>query len=101
MEGGGACSLTQVSSSVLWTFLKTGNETAEATFLGEMLLECSGFIHCVYNGTGLKGHALGPLQSGDVTFSEQTLNKVSGFLCPKTAKLSALIGPLTALYFRN
>jgi hypothetical protein len=95
------CTATQVSTSALIEILKNGSETGEVKGTAEVLVECSGFIHCVYNGTGLNGSAEGSLGSGHTTITKQTVNKVSGFLCPKTATLDILTESLTALYIRN
>jgi hypothetical protein len=101
-EGGTTkCSATQTSTSALIEILKNGSEKAEIKGTAEVLVECSGFIHCVYNGVGLVGAAEGSLGSGHTTITKQTTNKVSGFLCPKTATLDILTESLTALYIRN
>jgi hypothetical protein len=101
-EGGTTtCSAVQTSSSALLEALKSGSETAEVKFSYELLMECAGFIHCVYNGVGLKAAEEGSLGSGHITIGKQTVNKVSGFLCPKTATLDVLWESLTALYIRN
>jgi hypothetical protein len=100
-EIGSACTATELSSSALINVLKTGAETGTVTGKGEVLVECGILIHCVYDGTGLAGAAQGSLGNGHVTITKQTLNKVSGFLCPKTATLDILTGSLTSLYIRE
>jgi hypothetical protein len=97
----GECkSVVQTSASALISVLKTAVELGEVTGEAEVLVECVG-IHCKYNGVGLKGHAEGSLGSGHTVITKQTVNKVSGFLCPKTATLDITTGSLTSLYIRN
>jgi hypothetical protein len=85
--------------------LKTAHELGEVTGNGEVNAHCGFFINCTYNGEGLSGHALGPLLStpanGQVRIEEQTTHKVSGSLCPETAKLDLLTTPLSATYIIN
>jgi hypothetical protein len=92
------CTATEVSSSASLNVLRNGIEKAEVTGTSEVLVECAGFIHCVYNGTGLKGAAEGSLGAGTTTISKQTVNKVRGFLCPKTATLDITTTPLVSTY---
>jgi hypothetical protein len=95
------CEVTEESEDALIEVLKTAHELAEITGKGEVRVHCGIFINCVYNGTGLKGHGLGPLLSeelkGDIKISEQVTNRVSGF-CPETAKLDILTTPLEHTY---
>ena len=96
------CEATEVSTSALIKALKKGHELAEVKGIAEVLVKCGKVLHCVYNGTGIVGHGLGPLLStktnGDVTVTEQTVNHVSGTLCPATSKLDIVTTPLEALY---
>jgi len=82
--------------------LREGHELAKVTddeF--EVLTQCGG-LHCVYNGVGLIGHALGPLLAplghSDVTYTEQEVTKVSGFLCPNNTKLTTVQKSLVPVY---
>jgi hypothetical protein len=100
-ESGGACTAKELSTSALIEVLKTGSETGSVTGNGEVLVECGALIHCVYNGVGLEGSAQGALGNGHVTITKKTVNKVSGFLCPKTATLDILTGSLVPLYIRE
>ena len=96
------CEAKEVSTHALITALKKGHELAEVKGSAEVLVKCGKLLHCVYNGTGLVGHALGPLLStetnGDVTIKDQSTTKVSGTLCPNTAKLDLVTTPLEPLY---
>jgi hypothetical protein len=98
------CTVYEKSIESLIEVLKLGHETADVSGEGEVSVRCGFFISCTYNGIGLLGSAKGPLLSaeanpnGEVTISEQTTNKVSGILCPETAKLDIAITPLEAVY---
>ena len=83
--------------------LKLGHETADVTIEWLITVACAGFISCRYNGVGLVGTGAGPLLStnlanGHVIFSEKTLNKENGALCPSTAKLDLNLHPLIPTY---
>jgi hypothetical protein len=97
-----SCTATEENGPAEIKVLKEGSELAKVTGEGLVHLVCSGFINCRYNGTGLKGHGLGPLTSsetnGSTTLSEQTTNKESGALCPSTAKLDITTTPLEPTY---
>lgn len=101
IRGSEGCTATEVSSDALRIRLRTGHETGEETIEVEFKIRCGIFINCVYNGENLKGTVTGPLLStfanGDVTFTEQTLNKVSG-ICPATGKLDISMMPLDGVY---
>jgi len=98
---GGECkSVTEVSTDSLLEVLKTGEEEAEVTFTGEVLMECIG-LHCVYNRKGLSAAAEGSLGSGHAVIEKQQLSKVSGLLCPKLLQLDITAGWLTELFIRN
>lgn len=86
--------------------LKLGHEKADVTYEFSLLVECGGFIECEYDGEGLMGTAKGPLlateTNGEVSISEQNLNKTGeGFLCPKTTKLDIVTTPLAATYITS
>jgi hypothetical protein len=92
--------IKETSSGGLLKVLRTGSETGEVTGEGfEVLVECGG-LHCVYNASGLKGTASGALAggTGEVSIVNQTVNKVSGFLCPSTAELTTHSKPLSSTY---
>jgi hypothetical protein len=99
---GSSCTVTEVSTESTIKVLRTAHELGEVTGSGEVNAHCGFFINCTYNGEGLNGHALGPLLStpanGQVRIEEQTTHKVSGSLCPETAKLDLLTTPLSATY---
>lgn len=98
------CTVVEMSIESLLKVLKLGHETADVTGEGEVSVHCGFFIWCTYNGENLWGAAKGSLLSteanpnGEVTISEQTTQKVSGLLCPETAKLDIAIAPLEAVY---
>jgi hypothetical protein len=99
------CSVVEVNGPAVITVLKLGHELADVTGKGETKLTCAfGFIKCVYNGTGLTGHGLGPLlassANGEIRLEEQKTNIVSGS-CPKEAFLDLLTTPLTATYISS
>jgi hypothetical protein len=97
-----SCTATEENGPAEIKVLKEGSELASVTGEGLVHLVCSGFINCRYNGTGLKGHGLGPLTSsetnGSTTLSEQSTAKESGTLCPSTAKLDITTTPLEPIY---
>jgi hypothetical protein len=100
-----SCTLTEVSTDSLLEVLKESHETAKETIEGEVQAKCGFFLNCKYNGEGLKGTVKGPLlatsENGEVTVSEQALHKVSGALCPETAKLDIATMPLEKVYLAS
>jgi hypothetical protein len=96
------CTITEVSAHSVVKILRTEHETGEATSEGEIEVICSGFISCVYSTNELLATVKGPLlaeqENGEVSIQEQTIKKVKGFLCPKTAKLDITTTPLEATY---
>jgi hypothetical protein len=97
-------SVTEVGTpGGLLSILREGLELATVTGSEfEVLVECAG-LHCIYKAEGLKGHALGPLlfkpeTNGNVTITNQPVQKVSGFLCPTTSKLTTTQLPLEKIY---
>lgn len=99
------CTRTEISAGGLFKVLRTGNETAEVVGEGtEILVQCGGGLHCVYDLEGITGQIEGPLLAGGngkLTFARTALHKVSGLLCPKEAYLTALFTPLEALYVKS
>jgi hypothetical protein len=97
------CTATEENGPAEIVVLKEGHETASIEGEGEVKVVCTG-ISCKYNGEGLIGTGKGPLlavtekTNGEVSISEQTTNKVSGLLCPATAKLDITTTPLEATY---
>jgi hypothetical protein len=99
----GSCEVKEEKGPAHLDLLKTGHELAEVTGKGLVHVKCGSSLDCIYVGTGLVGHALGPLLSelktGDVSISEATTEKeAGGFLCPKTSKLDIRTHPLEAEY---
>ncbi len=101
-----SCTVTQQGATPVITVLRLGHELADVTGKGEVKLSCLfGFIKCVYNGTGLEGHGLGPLLSsgsanGEIRIEGKETHKVSGE-CPASAFLDLLTAPLTATYISS
>ena len=97
------CSVTEQSLFSTINLLALGHELADVTGEGQVKITCIlGFMKCVYNGTGLKGHGLGPLLSsgsvnGEVRIEGQQTHIFSG-VCPNDAFLDLLIAPLTLIY---
>jgi hypothetical protein len=99
------CTVVEQSASSTIKVLKLGHELADVTGEGQVKLTCAfGFIKCVYNGVGLKGHGLGPLLSeetnGEVRLEEAETHIVSGS-CPEKAFLDILTTPLTKTYIKS
>lgn len=98
----GSCSVTETSENALMEISKLGHEKADVTYEYSWLVECGGFIECEYNGEGLMGTAKGSLlateTNGEISVQGQVLNKIGGFLCPKTTKLDIVTTPLNATY---
>lgn len=97
-----SCTITEESGPAELEALKEGHETASVTGESLVHVECSG-LNCRYNGAGLKGIAKGwwlssgaGYELGEITISEQSLNKESGLFCPSSSKLSVKITPLIA-----
>jgi len=102
---GAGCAVEEINGPATIEVLKTAHELAGVTGEGEVKVTCLfGFIKCVYNGTGLSGHGLGPLLStetnGEVRLEEQKTTKVSG-TCEPEAKLDILTTPLAATYISS
>jgi len=89
--GCGKCTISEESGPYVLSLSKLGHETADVTAKGELHVVCSGTIDCYYNAEGLEGTAKGPLLSaeanGEISFAGKELHKVTGTLCPTTAKL--------------
>jgi hypothetical protein len=100
-----SCTVTEVNGPAKFEFLKLGHEAADYTLELELHLVCGELFNCTYNGVGLKGMTKGPLlsveASGETSLSNQTLNKVSGFLCPSTSKIDFLLFTLLATHITN
>lgn len=99
-----SCEVKELSSGGLLSVLETAEELAEVTGSAfQVLFKCNLFIHCVYNMEGLNGHLLGALKatSGHITFTKQSLTKVSGLFCPSKANLDALFESLGAVYLAS
>lgn len=100
-----SCSVVEQNGPAVITVLRLGHELADVTGKGEVKLTCLfGFVKCVYNGTGLQGHGLGPLlaaqPNGEVRIEGQKTNIVSGS-CPAEAFLDLLTTPLAATYISS
>jgi hypothetical protein len=100
-----SCSVVEQGGPSVITVLRLGHELADVTGKGEVKLTCLfGFVKCVYNGTGLQGHGLGPLLStqknGEVRIEGQETHIVSGS-CPASAFLDLLTTPLEAAYISS
>jgi hypothetical protein len=95
------CSVSEENGPSKLKVLRTATELGEVTGEGLVHLNCP-FLNCTYTGTGLNGHALGPLTSsnanGGVIITGQTTTKESGAVCPETAKLDIETTPLVATY---
>jgi hypothetical protein len=88
------------------TLTKTAFETGEVTGSGQVKIDCTLInFHCLYNGEGLKGTALGPdksnaeMPNGEVFLKEQVTHAVEGTNCPPEAKLTINVGPETTKTF--
>lgn len=104
------CTVNEENGPTEFEVLREGTELASVTAstgagAGLLHVVCFGFINCRYVLSGLVGHSLGPLTSseenGSVTYSEQTLSRESGSLCPSTTKLDLTTTPLVATYISN
>ncbi len=84
--------IKETSASGLLKILRLATEPGEVTGEGfQVLVECVG-LHCVYSAEGLKGEAFGKSTGhgeGEVRVLNQSVTKVSGFLCPSSAALTA------------
>ncbi len=102
-----SCTATEENGPAHINVLKEAHELAAVTGKGLVHLVCGAFINCRYVGTGLKGHGLGPLLSGEklpngaTQISEQSTAKESGSLCPSTAKLDLVTHPLEPIYITS
>jgi len=96
------CTVTEVSTDILFNIARTAHESAEVTYSGEVNVHCGSFLNCTYDGAGLKGTATGPLlssfENGDVKLLNQTLLSTGGGLCPETGKLDIEITALEKVY---
>jgi hypothetical protein len=94
------CKVKEETPSASIEVLKTASELASVTGEGLVNVSCP-FINCNYVGTGLEGHALGPLTSsqanGSVVLTEQNTEKESGS-CPEEAFLTLTTTPLEKAY---
>jgi hypothetical protein len=99
-----SCTVTEEGGPSEAKALLEGHETAKVTMEGLIKVVCTG-ISCKYNGENLIATFKGPLLSsetnGEATIIEQTVKKVSGLLCPTTAKLDGTITMLEATYITS
>ncbi len=95
------CEMTETSESSLLSILKEGHETALVTGEANVNVGC-GFINCTYSREALSGQDKGPLlstlENGEISISKQTLEPISGLLCPKTNTLDITTTPLTETF---
>jgi len=98
------CAVQNLSTIGLVDLSKTAANLGSASALrAEVLVNCSGFLHCVYGSTvgpilvEGSGHN-GAFGNGMFTFTELSIPKVSGFLCPATSNLTALFEPLEDIF---
>jgi hypothetical protein len=102
---GGSCTVTEENGPAQIKILKEGHEKSDVAYEYQAHVVCGSFINCKYNGEGLKGTGKGPLLStetnGEVSLQEQTLHKVSGVFCPKTAKIDIVLTPLISSYIAS
>jgi hypothetical protein len=110
----GDCSAVEENGPTELKVLREASELAKVTSgtgtgAGLVHLECPFGIDCYYVGSGLVGHALGPLAAGggvetngQVTLSEQTVAEEDpSFFCPDSGKLDITTTPLAATYARR
>jgi hypothetical protein len=94
------CKVKEETANATIEVLKTASELGSVVGEGLVNVNCP-FINCNYVGTGLEGHALGPLTSsqanGSVVLTEQNTEKESGS-CPEEAFLTLTTTPLSATY---
>jgi hypothetical protein len=94
------CKVKEETANATIEVLKTASELGSVVGEGLVNVSCP-FINCNYVGTGLEGHALGPLTSsqanGSVVLTEQNTEKESGS-CPEEAFLTLTTTPLSATY---
>jgi hypothetical protein len=104
----GGCSAVEENGPTEIKVLREASELAKVTSgtgggAGLVHLECPFGVDCYYVGSGLVGHALGPLTSselnGSVTLSNQTVAEEDpSFFCPDSGKLDITTTPLVKTY---
>jgi len=95
----GSCTVKQTSAIATIKVTKTAAEKAGVEGTAKVLVNCFfGFIHCEYDGTGLKGSAEGSGLGNNVTIQKQTVNKIAGSACPATAELDIVVKPLANVF---
>lgn len=96
-----SCTAEEVGGPAQVEILREGHETATVAIGVEVKFVCDG-VSCVYSGEELMGTGKGPLLStetnGEISIVEQTVERVSGFLCSETGKLTITTTPLSATY---
>lgn len=105
-SSGTKCEVTELNGPSKATVLRIGPEEAEVTGVGEALDQCGVFIHCIYNGEGVRSVGKGSLIAGGngnglIGVQEQSLHKVGGTLCPKTSKLDGSAEELSPIYISS
>lgn len=96
-----------VESLGKFSLKRTAEEKATIAGSGfKIHVQCGTTINCTYAFNELTGTVLGALLTGDtghITYSEATLEKVGGFLCPTEARLNALFKALegTSIYVES
>jgi hypothetical protein len=105
----GGCTAVEENGPTELKVLREASELAKVTSgtgtgAGLVHLECPGGVDCFYVGSGLVGHALGPLTAGvetngQVSLSDQTVAEEDpSFFCPDSGKLDIKTTPLSATY---
>jgi hypothetical protein len=105
----GGCSAEEENGPTELKVLREASELAKVTSgtgggAGLVHLECPFGVDCYYVGSGLVGHALGPLTAGvetngQVSLSNQTVAEEDpSFFCPDSGKLDIKTTPLAATY---
>lgn len=97
------CTMQNLSTIGLVDVQKTAANLGIAEALrAEVLINCSGFVHCVYGGSmggiAVEGAEHKGISNGMFTFNELSIPKISGTLCPSSASLTALYEPTQEVY---
>jgi hypothetical protein len=100
------CTVVEENGPAGIEVLKLASELASVVIKVLIHMTCSGFINCRYKSESVEGHGLGPLSAIEgssltIFFSEQTMSKESGALCPSTAKLDLTLTQLEATYISS
>ncbi len=96
------CEVTTLKNPTFDVLRTAPNKGTAIALNAEVLVLCSGFLHCVYGGKEVKPFTIegssATAGNGMFTATKLSIPVVSGFLCPSTSEWTALYEPLEKIF---